>query len=112
MRLVAYPATVPAGTVSLRVHNTGALTHEVMVMPLGAGQYSGQRAIGIDGRVDESGSLGEASRTCGAEEGDGIGAGTNGWTTVDLPPGRYELLCNIAGHYGGGMYAELDAVFR
>ena len=30
--------------------------------------------------------------------------------TVTLTPGRYELLCNIAGHYGAGMYTELDVV--
>ncbi len=29
-------------------------------------------------------------------------------TTLTLTPGRYELLCNIAGHYGSGMYTELD----
>jgi uncharacterized cupredoxin-like copper-binding protein len=112
MRISVVPPTVPAGTVSLRVHNSGALTHEVIVLPLGSGQYPGQRAIGTDGRVDESGSLGEASRSCGADEGDGILAGANSWTTINLPPGRYELLCNITGHYGAGMYAELDAVTR
>ena len=95
---------------SLRVHNTGALTHEVVVVPLGPNQYPGQRAIGADGKVDESASLGEASRTCDAGEGDGIAAGTMGWTTLNLSPGRYELLCNIAGHYGAGMYTELDVV--
>jgi uncharacterized cupredoxin-like copper-binding protein len=35
-------------------------------------------------------------------------AGTTGWTTTTLPPGHYELICNIAGHYGAGMYTELD----
>jgi uncharacterized cupredoxin-like copper-binding protein len=108
MRLVAVPAEVPAGRVSLRVHNAGALTHEVVVLPLGHDKYPGQRAIDVDGKVDESGSLGEASRTCGPDQGNGIRAGANAWTTITLPPGRYELLCNIAGHYGGGMYAELD----
>jgi hypothetical protein len=112
MRLVAAPSAVPAGTVSLRVHNDGALTHEVVVLPLGHDQYPGQRAIGVDGKVDESGSLGEASRTCGPDQGDGIRAGANAWTTITLPPGRYELLCDIAGHYGGGMYAELDTLAR
>ena len=69
---------------------------------------------GPDGKVDEAGSLGEASRTCGADRGDeqssdyGIAPGTSGWTTLTLPPGRYELICNIAGHYGAGMYAVLD----
>jgi len=112
MRISVVPSTVPTGTVSLRVHNSGALTHELMVLPLGIGQYAGQRAIGVDGKVDESGSLGEASRNCGADEGDGIVAGANSWTTINLPPGRYELLCNIAGHYGAGMYAELDVINR
>ncbi|CAN5872936.1 hypothetical protein BH09ACT7_BH09ACT7_28510 [soil metagenome] len=108
MRVLVNPSTVPAGPVSLRVHNTGALTHEVIVLPLGAGQYPGQRAIGLDGKVDESGSLGEASRACGADQGDGVVPGATAWTTITLPPGRYELVCNIAGHYGAGTFAELD----
>lgn len=109
-RIFVVPSSVPAGPVSLRVHNTGALTHEAMVLPLNPSQYPGQRAIGTNNQVDETGSLGEASRTCGADAGDGIIAGGAAWTTINLPPGRYELLCNIAGHYGAGMYAELDAV--
>ena len=112
MRLVAVPSEVPAGTVSLRVRNDGARTHELVVLPLGHDQHPGQRAIGVDGKVDESGSLGEASRTCGPDQGDGIRAGASAWTTITLPPGRYELLCNIAGHYAGGMYAELDTLAR
>ena len=100
----------PSPRVSLRVHNTGALTHEVMVLPLNTNQYPGQRAIGTNNQVDETGSLAEASRSCGADAGDGVLAGATAWTTVNLPPGRYELLCNIAGHYGAGMYAELDAI--
>ena len=109
-RIFVVPSSVPAGPVSLRVHNTGALTHEVMVLPLNANQYPGQRAIGTNNQVDETGNLAEASRSCGADAGDGILAGATAWTTVNLPPGRYELLCNIAGHYGAGMYAELDAI--
>ncbi len=110
MRIVDSPSTVAAGQVTLRVHNTGSLPHELVVLPLGLDQHLGQRAIGADGKVDEAASLGEAARTCDADEGDGIAAGTMGWTTLNLAPGRYELLCNIAGHYGAGMYAELDVV--
>jgi uncharacterized cupredoxin-like copper-binding protein len=58
--------------------------------------------------VSEAGSLGEASRTCGAGAGEGIASGAAGWTTVTLRPGRYELLGNVPGHYAAGMYAELD----
>lgn len=108
MRLTANPTSVPAGAVSLRVANDGMLPHEVIVMPLGPGQDPGQRPIGTDWEVDETGSLGEAAQTCGAGDGDGIAPRTMGWTTLTLAPGRYELLCNIAGHYGSGMYAELD----
>jgi uncharacterized cupredoxin-like copper-binding protein len=114
MRIFIRPATVPAGQVSFRVINAGALNHELVVMPLANDEHPGQRAIGPDGKVDEAGSLGEASRTCGADRGDddpsnsGIAPGASGWTTVTLAPGRFELICNLAGHYWTGMYTELD----
>jgi uncharacterized cupredoxin-like copper-binding protein len=92
----------------LRVNNTGYLTHELVVLPLAAGELPGQRTVGSDGKVDETGSLGEASATCAAGAGDGIAAGSSGWVTLTLTPGRYELLCNLPGHYTGGMYTELD----
>jgi len=107
-RVFASPDVVAAGTVSLRVVNQGAATHELVVLPLPAGQAAGARAVGADGRVDETGSLGEASRGCGAGEGDGIAAGATGWVTLSLQAGRYELVCNLPGHYQAGMYAELD----
>jgi uncharacterized cupredoxin-like copper-binding protein len=34
-------------------------------------------------------------------------AGTTTELRARLIPGRYELLCNMAGHYRGGMHAEL-----
>lgn len=108
MRLLARPATAPAGTVSLLVHNAGSRTHEVVVLPLPAGTPAGARAPGPDGRVDETGSLGEASRTCRSGAGDGIKAGSAGWVTLTLPPGRYELVCNLKNHYASGMFAELQ----
>ncbi|WP_220040847.1 sulfocyanin-like copper-binding protein [Streptomyces sp. NTH33] len=108
MRLVSHPATVPAGKVTLRVVNAGTLPHEVVVLPLPAGQAAGERALDAGGRVSEAGSLGEASRSCGAGAGHGITPGAAGWTTLTLRPGRYELLCNFPGHYTSGMYSELD----
>ena len=107
MRVVIDKDRVAAGTVSLRVANTGNLVHELVVLPLAAGQRVGDRLVGADGRVDETGSVGEASRTCGAGAGDGIDPGGLGWTTLQLPPGSYELICNLAGHYAAGMYTQL-----
>jgi uncharacterized cupredoxin-like copper-binding protein len=109
MRVLTSATSVPAGAVSLAVTNTGYLTHELVVLPLRAGQGVDTRVPAADGTVDETGSLGEASATCAAGEGDGIAAGSSGWVTLRLPAGRYELVCNLPGHYAAGMVAELDA---
>ncbi len=105
--VLAAPDTVPAGTVSFRVRNVGALTHQLVVLPLPFGQVAGPRTFGGDGRVEEAGSSGEASRSCGAGGGDGITSGATGWVTLRLSPGRYELVCNLPGHYQAGMYTTL-----
>jgi uncharacterized cupredoxin-like copper-binding protein len=91
----------------LRVANTGTLVHELVVLPLKEGDRVGDRTVGNDNRVVETDSIGEASNTCGEGSGDGIDPGALGWTTVTLTPGRYELICNLAGHYAAGMYTEL-----
>jgi uncharacterized cupredoxin-like copper-binding protein len=48
------------------------------------------------------------SNSCAAGAGEGLKPGATGWTTLTLTPGRYELVCNIAGHYTAGAFAELD----
>jgi len=103
MMLRAVPARVPAGTVSFVVGNMGWRTHEMVVLPLPQGQRVGQRAVWTDGRVQETGSRGEASASCAAGEGDGIRSGTAGWVTLTLAPGSYELVCNLPHHYAAGM---------
>jgi uncharacterized cupredoxin-like copper-binding protein len=108
MSLSLSPTTVPLGQVSFRVVNRGAWIHELAVLPLGSGQNIGQRRVEADNKVDESASLGHVEGSCGADEGDGIVPGATGWTTIALAPGRYELICNIAGHYRAGMYALLE----
>jgi len=109
MHVTLTPTSVSHGTVSLRVHNTGYLTHEVVVLPLTAGQAAGSRTPGTDGKVTEAGSLSEASASCAAGTGDGITAGSTGWVTLTLPAGRYEILCKLPGHYAAGMHIEFDA---
>lgn len=107
MMLRAGPATVPAGVVSLVASNVGWRTHELVILPLAADVAAGQRRAGPDGKVAETGSLGEASGSCAAGAGKGIAARTVSWTTVKLPAGRYELVCNLANHYADGMHQEL-----
>lgn len=108
MRLLLDRTNAPAGQVSLVAQNLGDAVHELVVLPLTAGRPAGARTIGTDDRVSEAGSLGEASRSCGAGAGSGIEPGATSWVTLHLKPGRYELVCNLPGHYRAGMYAELD----
>ena len=108
MMLRATPATVAAGPVSVVAQNMGWRLHELVILPLGPGQQAGQRAVAEDGKVDETGSLAEASTSCAAGPGDGIAAASVGWATVTLPAGRYELVCNLVNHYADGMHQELD----
>jgi len=108
MRLRTSTTSVLAGQVTFVAENLGRRTHELVVLPLAAGQSPGTRAAASDGKVLEAGSLGEASNSCGAGSGDGLTAGTSGWVTLTLAPGRYEIVCNEANHYADGMWAELD----
>ena len=108
MMLRATPTTVAAGQISLVAQNVGWRTHELVILPMKTGSAAGQLVPGSDGKIDENGSLAEASTSCGAGPGQGITAGTVGWTTVTLPAGRYELVCNLANHYADGMHQELD----
>jgi uncharacterized cupredoxin-like copper-binding protein len=107
MRLRTDHATVADGTVSFVSANFGHRIHEMVILPLTDSQVVGTRPIGGDGKIDEAGSLGESSKACGEGVGEGITPGTAGWVTATLAPGRYELVCNLPGHYAAGMYSEL-----
>lgn len=107
MSLTAQPSTVASGRVSFVVDNRGWRTHELVVLPLATGAGAGERVPGSDGKVDESGSLGEASSSCAAGQGEGIASGAVGWVTLTLGPGHYELVCNLTNHYADGMREEL-----
>jgi len=104
--LVASPNSVQAGRISFLVANTGVLVHELVILPLPT-DGPGTRPTGTDGKIDESKSLGEASRSCAAGIGDGIAPGSTGWATVTLKPGRYELVCDQPWHYAAGMFDVL-----
>ena len=107
MRLSADHTTVPQGTVSFLVSNAGSINHEMVILPLAGIEGAQTRPVGDDGKIDEAGSLGEASKTGGVGAGEGIEPGAFSWVTVTLAPGRYELVCNIAGHYTAGMSTQL-----
>jgi uncharacterized cupredoxin-like copper-binding protein len=110
MGLSTNRAEVPRGTVSFLVTNAGSVNHELAILPLAGSKPVGARPFGGDATVDEAGILGEASRSGGAGDGEGIVPQTSSWVTVTLEPGRYELICNLGGHYVSGMYRELTVI--
>jgi uncharacterized cupredoxin-like copper-binding protein len=101
--LGASPESVPAGTVTFVATNVGALSHELLILPAPVDGI-GTRAIGSNGKIDESTSIGEASTSCGRGPGPGISPGTASWVTLRLTPGNYELLCDEPWHYANGMF--------
>jgi uncharacterized cupredoxin-like copper-binding protein len=107
MGLKADLATVPRGTVTFRVTNAGAVSHEMVILPLAASQVAGTRPFDGEAKIDETGNLGEASKSGGEGAGEGIEPGASGRITVTLAPGEYELVCNLMGHYVSGMYSKL-----
>jgi uncharacterized cupredoxin-like copper-binding protein len=100
-------SSVSSGAVSFLATNDGSIRHELVVLPLLDSQVAGGRSISGGNKVDETASLGEASATCNAGGGTGIAPGSASWVTLDLAPGRYEVVCNLPGHYAAGMYREL-----
>ena len=107
MGLTIDRSSVHSGTVSFVATNDGSIAHELVVLPLAGSQAAGSRPISRDNEIDETDSLGEASATCAAGAGSGITSGAAGWVTLTLAPGRYEVVCNLPGHYAAGMYREL-----
>jgi uncharacterized cupredoxin-like copper-binding protein len=93
--------TVAAGTVTFNVYSKGPSTHELAVF--GTNRPAGQLPLGDDGlRIDEDSSL---LREAGELE--QVDIGETETFVLRLPPGRYVLVCNMEGHYLGGMYFSL-----
>lgn len=101
MGITATPSTAPAGVVSFEVTNTSKdVVHEMIVIQLA---NPGQPLPYLDkeSRVDEdrAGDKGEVSE---------LEPGKSGTLSVTLEPGRYLLICNVAGHFATGMWTEFE----
>jgi uncharacterized cupredoxin-like copper-binding protein len=100
-RITVSPARVGAGTVRLLVHNQGPDTHELLVVRSSHDSLPLRR----DGLTVNEATLDHEHATVTVMEGRDPGDAEE--LLVHLKPGRYELFCNMAGHYLGGMRAEL-----
>jgi uncharacterized cupredoxin-like copper-binding protein len=100
-RIMSSIATVRAGTVSFDVHNRGPSTHEFVVFE--TAQPADRMPLGADGlTIDEDSSLlrhvGEMAE---------VDIGQSRQLLLQLSPGTYVLVCNMEGHYLGGMLLSL-----
>lgn len=96
---ITAPKRIAAGAVSLDVTNNGPDTHELIVVRTN-GKPLPLRSDGLT--VDEDRL---ERRIVGVIE--PKGPRTTHKLRLRLPPGRYVLLCNMAGHYLGGMHTLL-----
>jgi uncharacterized cupredoxin-like copper-binding protein len=96
-RIKIAPAKVRAGDVRLLLQNKGPDAHELIMVRASHGRLP-LRTDGLT--VDEEG-------LASVETVEAQPPGTVDELLVHLKPGRYELFCNMAGHYQGGMRAVL-----
>jgi uncharacterized cupredoxin-like copper-binding protein len=95
---IASPRRIEAGDVLLSVRNQGPDAHELIVIRADAAL-----PLRADGTTVDEEAL-EPSTVGVLEPGD---PNSVRLLSVHLSPGHYELICNMAGHYLGGMNAEL-----
>ena len=98
-RITIEPARVRAGTVRLVLHNKGPDTHELLIVRASRADLP----LRTDGLTVDEAAVDRA--TVGVIEGREPGSSEE--MVLHLKAGRYELFCNMAGHYLGGMHAEL-----
>jgi uncharacterized cupredoxin-like copper-binding protein len=97
--------TAKAGDVTFHVKNEATdLSHEFVVVrtELAANLLP----LDANGNVDE----GAADKLHKVDELEEIKTGKGGDLKVNLAPGHYVLMCNIAGHYKQGMHIDLTVV--
>ena len=90
-------ASIPAGTVKIGIRNLAGMAHDLVVLKT----ETAFDKLPIDGPTAKAK---EEGRVGGVEA---IGAGRATSLTLDLAPGSYVLLCNVAGHYQLGMRTPL-----
>ena len=98
--------TVQTGTVTFVIDNVGSMHHEMAIFKTDLDPAD--LPLTDEGKVDEeaAGLVAEAvyTRPLRGDEDHRIRDGRGVDFTVDLPPGKYVLLCNLAGHYAKGQF--------
>ena len=86
--------SIKAGTIKIGVRNLGTMEHSFQVLKTDIPPDK----LPVDGasaKAKEDGKVGEIPS---------IPAGKSAAVTVELTPGKYVFICNVAGHYQLGMH--------
>jgi len=87
--------TAKAGKLTIAAPNDGQVEHELVLLKTDADPAHLPMK---DGEADESTSVGEIAD---------VAPGATKSHTFHLTPGKYAMVCNLPGHYQGGMYGSL-----
>jgi uncharacterized cupredoxin-like copper-binding protein len=97
-KIVIDPPSIAAGHVVFGIRNHASMAHEFKVIKTDLAPDQ----LPVDGataKAKEDGKVGELLD---------ISAGASRKLVADLAPGKYVLICNIAGHYQLGMRVGLE----
>jgi uncharacterized cupredoxin-like copper-binding protein len=92
------PDHVPAGSIRLVLRNEGPDTHELILVRAHSGLPLRPDGLTVDEERLSALTVGSL---------DGTGPGHERSMQLHLARGRYELFCNMAGHFMAGMHTEL-----
>ena len=97
-KVVADRTEVPAGRVVFAIRNRSAMVHELKILKTDAAPDQLPYDQG-SAKAKEDGKVG------GLEN---IAGGVSRKLILDLAPGKYVLVCNVAGHYMLGMRSAIE----
>ena len=89
------PGDAPAGKVTFKVRNDGAVKHEFVV--LRTDKQAGSLLKGAE--ADEAGNVGEIPD---------LPPGSAKTLSLNLKAGHYALICNLPGHYKAGQHVDFN----
>jgi uncharacterized cupredoxin-like copper-binding protein len=93
--------SAPRGEVGFDIRNDGRVAHQFVIL-------KSDRAVGALPR--DGAEVAEDAAGSREDEVDGIAPGRTVTLKAKLEPGRYALICNLAGHYARGMRAAFRVV--
>jgi uncharacterized cupredoxin-like copper-binding protein len=91
-------SSAAAGSIKFDITNQGPSDHEFVILKT---DLAADKLPIKDNTVDTS-----ASGVTSIAEAEDIGSGTSKSLTKSLDPGKYVMICNIAGHYQQGIHAS------